>query len=388
MPLVRNLSGSGVWRECPGGGVRFHLPGGLRWTKSRNYRVKVFEHPRLEKSTRISPIRTTHRAPAQARGGYPARGRRGRFAPRPDAVAQQKPVTSARLVGRTNPGDPGAGSGINSRHGVSPGWTPDQQWTVRPSSWWMPTDAPTRCRRPSVLDALPNRPPEFKITAPRGDTKPSALEEIAFSGTVWDDFGVPVRTHLSAGGRGTESIELGTEFRAGRSDPFNKWSAWRISGVHPDDLVAWHVWAGDIGPDGKIRRTEGSLLCGSPTVRGDLPGGPKSPSGSPCCNNTEHPATRLAIAKRRSLRRPGIFSDPQDRSRPYASNAVVVRDSPIRRPRPGEIPRREKAERGWASRRRENSSEEMGGRWIAKEAADKAGGAAPAIVSEQAALQA
>ncbi|HMO66897.1 MAG TPA: hypothetical protein PKE47_17045, partial [Verrucomicrobiota bacterium] len=31
-------------------------------------------------------------------------------------------------------------------------------------------------------------------------------------------------------------------------------------GVAPDDLLAWHLWAEDIGPDGRPRRTEGDLF--------------------------------------------------------------------------------------------------------------------------------
>ena len=27
----------------------------------------------------------------------------------------------------------------------------------------------------------------------------------------------------------------------------------------PDDLISWYVWAEDIGPDGKVRRTNGDL---------------------------------------------------------------------------------------------------------------------------------
>jgi len=32
--------------------------------------------------------------------------------------------------------------------------------------------------------------PSCGLASPRGDLRPSALEEISFEGTVWDDFGV------------------------------------------------------------------------------------------------------------------------------------------------------------------------------------------------------
>ena len=44
---------------------------------------------------------------------------------------------------------------------------------------------------PVVIEVVPNRTPELRIASPRGDTRPSSIEELGFGGTVWDDFGSP-----------------------------------------------------------------------------------------------------------------------------------------------------------------------------------------------------
>ena len=61
-----------------------------------------------------------------------------------------------------------------------------------------------------VFNALKNRTPEIKIASPAGDTRPSALEEISFDGTVWDDFGVQAYgLAYSVPGKEPRLIELG-----------------------------------------------------------------------------------------------------------------------------------------------------------------------------------
>src|SRR5690606_16405098 len=39
------------------------------------------------------------------------------------------------------------------------------------------------------INVLPNVVPEIRLVSPSGDVRPSALEEVTFDGTVWDDFG-------------------------------------------------------------------------------------------------------------------------------------------------------------------------------------------------------
>ena len=80
------------------------------------------------------------------------------------------------------------------------------------------TDAEGRANKvaaPFVFDVQPNRPPEIRLALPRGDTRPSALEEVTFDGTVWDDFGVPAYgIGDSLAGGEAKFIELGRDAAA------------------------------------------------------------------------------------------------------------------------------------------------------------------------------
>lgn len=114
-----------------------------------------------------------------------------------------------------------------------------------------------------VFDALPNRPPELKLASPRGDLRPSPLEEIPFDGTVWDDFGVPAYgLGYTLAGQEPKFIELGRAVPAKETRPFHYLLRLEDLGVQPDQLVAWFVWADDRGPDGQVRRTTGDLFFG------------------------------------------------------------------------------------------------------------------------------
>ncbi|HEY5910347.1 MAG TPA: hypothetical protein VJA21_07060, partial [Verrucomicrobiae bacterium] len=112
-----------------------------------------------------------------------------------------------------------------------------------------------------VFDALKNRNPELKVASPRGDTRPSPLEEIAFEGTVWDDFGVQAYgLAYSVPGKELKVFELGRDVPAREKRQFQFLLRLEDLGVQPDDLLSWFIWADDSGPNGKSRRTTGDLF--------------------------------------------------------------------------------------------------------------------------------
>jgi hypothetical protein len=114
-----------------------------------------------------------------------------------------------------------------------------------------------------VFDVQKNRTPELRLTFPRGDARPSPLEEIAFEGTVWDDFGIEAYgLGYSVGGQEPKILQLGQEVPGKEKKSFQQMLRLEDLGVQPDQLVAWFVWADDFGPDGKIRRTAGDLFFG------------------------------------------------------------------------------------------------------------------------------
>ena len=107
-----------------------------------------------------------------------------------------------------------------------------------------------------VLDALKNRMPELKLLSPRGDQRVSALEEIQFSGEAWDDFGLRAYgIAYSLGGAEPTLLQLGEVVPAKEKRTFSHVLQLEELRARPDQLVAWFVWADDIGPDGELRRT-------------------------------------------------------------------------------------------------------------------------------------
>jgi hypothetical protein len=111
-----------------------------------------------------------------------------------------------------------------------------------------------------VFSVLTNRTPELKLASPRGDVRPSPLEEIGFEGTVWDDFGIQsYGMGYTLAGQETKFIELGRAVPAREKHPFQHLLRLEDLKVQPDQLLAWFLWADDTGPDGQIRRTSGDL---------------------------------------------------------------------------------------------------------------------------------
>jgi hypothetical protein len=113
---------------------------------------------------------------------------------------------------------------------------------------------------PFVVNVLKNREPELKIASPRGDTRPSALEEISFEGTVWDDFGVQAYglAYTETGGE-IKFVELGQGIPANEKRPFKHLLPLEELGAMPDQLISWFLWADDIGPDGQPRRSASDM---------------------------------------------------------------------------------------------------------------------------------
>jgi len=112
-----------------------------------------------------------------------------------------------------------------------------------------------------VFTALKNRTPEIKVTSPAGDTRPSALEEVSFDGTVWDDFGVQTYgVAYAVPGKEPRLIELGQGVPPKEKRQFHFLLRMEELGLQPDDLVSWFVWADDIGPDAKLRRSTSDMF--------------------------------------------------------------------------------------------------------------------------------
>ncbi|MBL9173051.1 MAG: hypothetical protein JNL10_05915 [Verrucomicrobiales bacterium] len=389
--LVRSLSDPVYGASIPEVAADFTYRVDYDGQTSRDYRVTVYEHPRLERSDAELNYPDYTALPRKrvedTRQVGAVEGTRLDL-----TLSLNKPVVSARLVGRTNsPGTLVLEVGTNLASAYLRGWTLTN--SGRYDLVLVDGDGRTnKVPTTFVLDALPNRPPEFKLTAPRGDTQPSALEEVAFAGTVWDDFGVPrfgLSYRLAAGE--PRSIELGKAVPGREKRSFQQLVRLEDLGVHPDDLVAWNVWAEDIGPDGQVRRTEGDLYFAEVRPFEEIFREAESPSGDSQQQQQQQqgtPATRLAELQKQILAATWNLQRTRGAKSDYASNAVVVRDSQ------SVALDRAKSEK--------NQAEEDGrpGEWNTvikamgeavdhmEEAAGKPAALAQAVVSEQAALQA
>ncbi len=239
----------------------YHLEYGA--TRTANFSVKVFEHPRLERAdadlifpsyTKLGPkrIEDTHRVSA-------VEGTKVSL-----TLQLNKPVAKATLVAHDAahteiPLEVASDKKATARLPVLP-FAHSETYDLK----LVDTDnRPSRASAPFVIQVLPNLPPEIKLIAPRGDLRPSPIEEVAFSGTVIDDFGTTsYGLGYTVAGQPTQYITLGAEIPGREKRAFASTLRLEDLNVKPDDLVSWFAWADDFGPDGKVRRTSTDLYFG------------------------------------------------------------------------------------------------------------------------------
>ena len=260
IPLVKSLADpvfGGSVAEVSAD-LTYHLE--YRGEKTREFKVSVFEHPRLLRAdadltypeyTKLAPKHTEDTRRVSA-----VEGSKLTF-----TLQLNKPVASAKLIARD-------GKKTAVALTVTPGKpvaTLANFELVKAQSYDLQLiDADGRANKiaaPFVIDVQPNRRPELRLALPRGDVRPSALEEVAFEGTVFDDFGAPAYgISYTIAGTEPKFIELGTNTGAKEKRTFSYVLKLEDIGAKPDDLISWHAWADDIGPDGKIRRTSSDLF--------------------------------------------------------------------------------------------------------------------------------
>ncbi len=309
--------------------LTYHLE--YRGEKTRDFKVTVFEHPKLVRSdvdfkfpdyTKLAPkhIDDTRRVSA-------VEGTTLDF-----ALQLNKPVKSAKLVARNKqkteiPLTVSADKAVATLGAFVP--TKSESYDLQL------VDAEGRANKvasPFVIDVQPNRAPEIKLASPRGDIRPSALEEVAFEGTVWDDFGTGAfGLAYSIAGTEPKFIELGRDGAAKEKRSFSHLMKLEELGAKPDDLISWFAWADDTGPDGKVRRTSGDLYFAevrpfdeifreSQNMESGDEEQPKQPSGQ---RNQARKLTELQkqiISATWKLQRTGATSS-------YAEDAKVVSDA-------------------------------------------------------------
>ncbi len=262
IPLVKSLADPMFGGSVPevASNLVYHVEYAAQ--RTRDFKVSVFEHPRLERAdadltfpdyTGQRPQRIENTRRLSAVEGS-----------RLDLTLQlNKPVASARLVAKDK-----ERSAIPLLVDAARPVAALKEFPLETSRTYelQLVDAEGRTNKvPAqfVFEVSKNRPPEIRLASPRGDLRPSPLEEIAFDGTVWDDFGVQAYgVGYTLAGQEPKFIELGHAVPAREKRPFHYLLRLEDLAVQPDQLIAWFVWADDTGPDGQVRRSTGDLYFG------------------------------------------------------------------------------------------------------------------------------
>ena len=262
IPLVKSLGDPMFGGSIPEVSSNFIYHVEYRGQSTRDFTVTVFEHPHLERAdasltfpdyTALPPkrIENTRRLTAVEGSHADLALRFNKAVSSARLVARDKDHTTLPLAIETNQ----AAASLKDFKFESSNTYDLQLVDSEGRTNKLPADF--------VFVVLKNRTPEMRLTSPRGDLRPSPLEEISFEGTVWDDFGVQsFGVAYAINGQNPKFIELGKAVSGNQRQAFQHVLRLEDLGVKPDELVSWFVWADDLGPDGQSRRTMGDLYFG------------------------------------------------------------------------------------------------------------------------------
>jgi len=258
IPLVRNLSD-----PVFGGGVpevqndlTYHIA--YNGTATRDFAIRTFEHPRLERAD--AALRFPEFTGLAEKKLPDVRRVSAVVGSRLNVSFHlNKPVKSASLLAKD-------GASVPLTIAAEKPLAELRDFPVSSSAKYELVLADEDGRASKVpaqfaVEALPNRRPELKFTAPKGDQRVSPIQELAFRAEAWDDFGLArYGLAINVAGRGEEEIELGTAAPADERRMLTHLLKLEELGVKPDELVSWFLWAEDAGADGQPRRTVSDIF--------------------------------------------------------------------------------------------------------------------------------
>ncbi|MDR3401304.1 MAG: hypothetical protein P4L99_02305 [Chthoniobacter sp.] len=330
IPLVKNLDDPVFGGGLPevDADLTYHVE--YAGQSTRDFAVKVFEHPRLDRAdatlrypdyTKLpeKKVPDTHRVSAVEGTKLDV------------AFQLNKPVKSATLVAKD-------GSTLPLAVQADKPIAELRDFPLKASQTYelKLEDADGRTNKlPTqfIVDALPNRRPELKFITPKGDPRVSPIEEVTFQAEVWDDFGLSsYGLTINIAGRGEKQLELGQDTHADEKKQATYLLKLEELGVKPDELISWFLWADDVGPDGKVRRTSTDMYFGEvrpfeEIFRRDNSGGDDDSGGS----QSQSESTKLAELQKQIVsatwnlkRAEDGLEKPSDK---YLKDEPVVRDS-------------------------------------------------------------
>jgi len=253
-PLVRSMEDPVFGGSIPevSSDLNYRLVYGNQAT--RDFQISVFEYPRLEQAdARLSFPDYTGEEPREIKDTRRISAVEGA---RLDLdLKLNKPVVQARL----RPRKEGEALPLIVETNRAAVRLADYSMAASDTYSLELVDADGRTNRvPAqfVLHVVANQRPDLKLVAPRGDTRVSALEEVSFEAETSDDFGVVAYgVHYDLPDGESSDVELGTTVAAHEKHSFEHLLRLEALDAKPDQLIAWHFWADDMGPDGEVRRT-------------------------------------------------------------------------------------------------------------------------------------
>ncbi|MGB7160924.1 MAG: hypothetical protein WBD40_22875 [Tepidisphaeraceae bacterium] len=112
-----------------------------------------------------------------------------------------------------------------------------------------------------TLNVTPNRPPDLKLAWPGRDIDVSPIQEMNVKAQVWDDFGVNrVGLSYAIAGQEPKEVVLGEQLTGKDKRDVAHLVSLEQMKAEPDQLLSYHLWVEDLGPDGNVRRTEGDMF--------------------------------------------------------------------------------------------------------------------------------
>lgn len=255
--LTKNLNDPifGTSLSSVQGDLKYQIEYGT--TKTREYAVKVYEHPSLLRAdaTLKFPSYTglSERKVEETRRVSAVEGTQTEY-----VFQLNKPVVEAHLKAAN-----GEELVLKPESTKSNIWVANFPLSKSGKYKLYLRDADGRANKSPdeiTLNAIANKPPEMKLIAPKSDPRVSPLEELRFEAQITDDFGVKsYGLAYSLAGQEPKYVELGKDAGANQKKTFQHLLAMESLTVEPDEVVSYFVWADDYGPDGNVRRNMGDI---------------------------------------------------------------------------------------------------------------------------------
>jgi hypothetical protein len=226
-------------------------------TRTREFKVTTFEYPRLERAdahlrfpdyTKLGEKKIPETQRITAVEGTEM-----------DLALQlNKPVKSARLISKDAPAVNLAAS-TNTPAALLPRFvlSTSRKYELQLVDFDGRTN---KVPASFAIEVVKNATPELKFAFPKGDQRLSPLQEISLQGEAWDDFGLlACGVTYTMAGSAPVTVKLGGPGAA--KQKINVAHLLKLEELHaaPDDLISYAIWADDLGPDGKVRRTSSDL---------------------------------------------------------------------------------------------------------------------------------